>query len=69
MAYSYKNSKGQTYYLYNKDVTLKGGRIQRIYFFSKEENNEGSLEEVPQGFKVIENKKTGLPLLKKEEKK
>ncbi len=25
MAYSYQNSKGQTYYLHGKDVTLQGG--------------------------------------------
>ena len=32
--YSYTNSKGQTYYLHTREVTLKNGRIQRIYFFA-----------------------------------
>ncbi len=69
MAYSTKNSKGQTYILHSKDVTLRGGRKQTIYFFAREEKAEGALDEIPAGYKVIENKRTGLPMLKKEEKK
>jgi len=65
MAYSHKNSKGQIYYLHMKDVKLRGsGKVQRIYFFARDIRKE-SLEEVPTGYKVVENKKTGLPVLKK----
>ena len=64
MAYSYRNSKGQTYYLHMRDVTLKGGRVQRIYFFARTER-EGSVNELPAGYQVIENARTGLPILKK----
>jgi hypothetical protein len=65
MAFSYKNSKGQTYFLNSKDVTLKStGRVQTIYFFSKDERNT-ALNEVPSGKKVVENERTGLPFLKK----
>ena len=65
MAFSYKNSKGQTYFLYSKDVTLKStGRVQTIYFFSKDERST-ALGEVPAGKKVVENERTGLPFLKK----
>lgn len=64
MAYSKTNSKGQTYYLHSKDVTLRGGRPQTIYFFAKTEK-EGALNELPAGYEVMENKRTGLPMLKK----
>ncbi len=37
MAYSFENSKGKTYYLHTKDVTLKGGRNQTIYYFVKDQ--------------------------------
>ena len=33
MAYSHTNSKGKTYYLHTKDVELRGGRNQTIYYF------------------------------------
>lgn len=66
MAYAHKNSKGQTYYLHHKEVTLRGGRKQVIYYFAREEKGEGELEAVPEGMMVIENKRTGLPMLKKE---
>jgi hypothetical protein len=64
MAYSHVNSKGQTYYLHSKDVTLKGGRQQTIYFFARD-IREGALDELPEGRVVIENTRTGLPILKK----
>ena len=64
MAFSFKNSKGQTYYLHKKDVTLKNGRQQTIYFFAREER-AGALDEVPAGYKVMETKRTGMPVLKK----
>jgi hypothetical protein len=66
-AYSYTNSKGQTYYLHSKDVTLKNGRVQTIYFFAREVR-EGALEAVPAGYMVVETKRTGMPVLKKEPK-
>ena len=64
-AFAYENSKGQTYYLHTKVVTLKGGRQQKIYYFARQVNPEFALEEVPAGYMVSENKRTGLPLLKK----
>lgn len=64
MAYQHTNSKGQTYNLHQKDVTLKGGRNQRIYFFARDVR-DGAIDEVPDGYKVIENSRTGLPILKK----
>lgn len=64
MAFSYKNAKGDTYYLHQKDVVLRGGRNQRIYFFARE-TRDGSVDAVPAGYKVMETKRTGMPVLKK----
>lgn len=64
MAYSYKNSKGVTYYLHYKDVNLRGGKQQRIYYFARDVRS-GSLDSVPGGYKVMETKRTGMPVLKK----
>lgn len=64
MAFSYTNKKGVKYYLHFKDVTLRGGRKQRIYFFARDER-EDSLDKVPDGYKVIETERTGMPVLKK----
>ena len=64
MAFSHTNSKGQTYYLNSKDVTLKStGRVQTIYFFSKDKRGT-ALDSLPAGKKVVENTRTGLPFLK-----
>ncbi|HEU5314803.1 MAG TPA: hypothetical protein VFX49_01750 [Chloroflexota bacterium] len=64
MPYSYKNSKGQTYYLHGKEVTLQGGRKQQIFYFAKEPKPGESLDAVPAGRTVVENPKTGLPFLR-----
>jgi len=68
MAFSHKNSKGQTYFLHTKDVNLRGGRLQTIYYFAREVKPTGSMEAMPAGYKVVENKRTGLPMLKKADK-
>lgn len=65
-AYAHTNSKGTTYFLHSKAVTLRGGRQQTIYYFAKEEKPEGGLGAVPEGMMVVENKKTGLPMLKRQ---
>jgi hypothetical protein len=56
--YEYKNSKGQKFYLHVKER----GRI-RVFYFSKESFEAISF--MPSGFSVVENKKTGMPYLKK----
>ena len=63
MAYSFKNSKGKTDYLHTKDVTLKGGRNQTIYYFAKDQRDNAC--DLPAGKKVVENERTGLPFVKK----
>lgn len=68
MAYQVTNSKGQTYFLHSKMVTLRGGQKQRIFYFGREAKKEDALDEIPEGYKTVENKRTGLPLLKKADK-
>ncbi len=63
MAYSYKNSNGQTYYLHASKRKLKSGKEGLLYFFSKTVK-PGALDSVPSGYMVSESK-TGLPFLKK----
>ncbi len=63
MAYSYKNSKGQTYFLHATARPLKSGKKTYLYYFSKSVK-AGALDLVPQGYVVAESK-TGLPVLKK----
>jgi len=63
VGYEHKNKKGQKYYLHTKTVKLKStGKMQTIYYFSKDP--KGSID-LPAGYKVVENPKTGLPFLKK----
>jgi len=65
MAYSVVSKKsGKTYYLHSRNVTLRGGRSQTIYFFALEVR-DGALDSVPSGYVVMENERTGLPMLKK----
>jgi hypothetical protein len=65
MAFSFTNSKGNTYYLHSKDTTLKSGRVQTLYFFAKAVKDEGALDAIPEGYEVSESK-NGLPVLKKQ---
>ena len=65
MAYQHTNSKGETYNLHKREITLKGsGKKQTIYFFGREVQ-DGAIDGVPSGYLVVESKKTGLPVLKK----
>jgi hypothetical protein len=60
--FSYKNSKGMEYWLHTREVKLRSGKIQKIFFFSRDSAN---FIDLPEGYKVVESKRTGLPLLKK----
>jgi hypothetical protein len=64
MAFQFKNSRGVTYYLHSKDVNLKGGRKQTIYYFARDVR-PGALDAVPDAYMVQETTKTGMPILKK----
>lgn len=60
--FNFKNLKGAEYWLHTKEVKLRGGKNQRIFYFSKDQT--GSIDK-PEGYTVVENKRTGLPFLKK----
>lgn len=64
MAYTYKNSKGVTYYLNSKKVTLRGGKEQTIYYFSKDQRPE-TIDALPEGFEVNENPRNGFCTIKR----
>lgn len=65
MAYSVVSKKsGKTYFLHSKEVTLRGGRKQTIFYFATDVR-EGALDEVPSGYQVMENARTGLPMLRR----
>lgn len=64
MAYKHTNSKGVTYYLNSKDVVLRGGKKQTIYYFSKDERAE-SIDAVPEGMMVNENPRNGFLTVKR----
>jgi len=52
------------YTLYEKDVQLKNGRQQKIYFFAKKKPKSGTPCDLPSGKEVGVNKRTKLPYLK-----
>ena len=64
MGYTHKNSMGVTYYLNSKKVTLRGGKEQVIYYFSKDERKD-SAADLPDGFQVIESERNGFVTLKR----
>lgn len=57
-SYKHVNSKGETYYLNFKNVQLRAGKIQTIYFFSKEKRGDTKTI-LPKNFKVRENPRNG----------
>ena len=60
MAYSHTNSKGVTYYLHKSEVSLRGGKPQTIYFFSKnEKNGKGEPCDLPEDRIVKESPRNG----------
>ena len=66
MAYQHTNSKGVTYYLHATEVTLRGGKVQTIYFFAKAENNEkGYPVDLPEDREVGENPRNGFLTVKR----
>lgn len=64
MAYKHTNSKGVTYYLNSKQVTLRGGKKQIIYYFSKDERKDTATD-LPSDRKVEENPRNGFLTLKR----
>jgi len=64
MPYQFTNKKGITYFLHSREVKLRGGKMQTIYYFARDVR-PGALDAVPAGYQVVETAKTGMPILKK----
>ncbi|MDR1305869.1 MAG: hypothetical protein LBK76_11715 [Verrucomicrobiales bacterium] len=65
MAFSVISKKsGKTYFLHGKEQELKGGHKVTLYYFAGTAG-DNALNELPSGYVVSENNRTGLPLLKK----
>ena len=61
--YSHTNSKGVTYYLNSKEVKLRGGRVQRIYYFTKDAGRPEQTS-LPEGKVINENPRNGFLTVK-----
>ena len=65
MAFSVVSKKSnKTYYLHSRLQKLKGGQEVTLYYFGGEAK-AGAIDALPDGMEVIENERTGLPMLKK----
>ncbi len=65
MTFSVKSQKKWKNILsHTKEVKLAGGRLQRIYYFAGTEG-PNTLDALPEGFEVMENSRTGLPMLRR----
>jgi hypothetical protein len=62
MTYTYKG-----WILHTREVNLKGGKSQKIYFFSKSNPKTGIPCDLPEGYRVKEakTKGSGMPYLTK----
>lgn len=65
--YSHTNSKGVTYILHSREVSLRGGRMTRIYYFRKDVLHRDVEKELPKGYYVRENPRNGFLTIAKEE--
>jgi len=59
--------KHEDWTLYTRDVKLKGGRNQTIYFFAKNKPKSGEPCDIPQGWEIMNSKASGsgMPYLRK----
>lgn len=65
MPYSYKNTRGVTYYLHQGTVKLAGSNVERPIYYFRKEPDEKAIDAVPAGYEVVEGARGALPLLKK----
>lgn len=56
--YSQTNDKGVTYFLNSKEVVLRGGKSQRIFYFSKDGGRPEACA-LPDGMQVNQNPRNG----------
>lgn len=61
--FTFTSSRGVQWFLHSKNVTLRIGREQTIYYFAREARENAC--ELPAGFDVVETARTGMPVLKR----
>ena len=66
MPYSAVNSRGATYYLYAKHVTLTNGRAQTLFYFAPTERHGEATDECPARHVFREDPRNGRLTLKRE---
>ena len=59
MVYTQKGKNGQTYTLHENK------KNPNLHYFAAKKSPSGKPVDIPSGYKVIVNKRTGLPMLKK----
>jgi hypothetical protein len=65
MAFSVVSNKSKkTYFLHSRLQKLKGGQEVTLYYFAGEAK-AGAIDALPAGMEVMENERTGLPMLRK----
>lgn len=61
----YKNSKGISYYLHKAKVTLRGGKITTVYFFTRTKDCvRGTPCELPKDHYINENTRNGFMVVR-----
>ena len=65
MAFTQTNPKGVKYYLNSKEVTLRGGKKQVIYYFSKDLRPDTAVDALPAGMEVNVNPRNGFMTVKR----
>ncbi|HEY8999600.1 MAG TPA: hypothetical protein VIM53_04785 [Candidatus Saccharimonadales bacterium] len=64
MGYKHTNSKGKTYYLNSKVVTLRGGKQQTIYYFSQDERADTAAD-LPADMEVFESQRNAFLVVRR----
>ncbi len=65
MAFTVVSKKsGKTYHLHARLQKLKGGQEVTLYYFGGEAK-VGAIDALPAGMEIMENERTGLPMLRK----
>lgn len=65
MAFSTKSKKsGKTYFLHSRQQKLNGGHQVTLFYFAGQAGVD-AIDQLPPGYELSENPRTGLPLLKK----
>ena len=63
-AFVYEDTNGRYWYLHSKNVVLRNGYEQKIYYFARVEDPQFGCD-LPDGFEIVESGHSHMPLLKK----